>query len=212
MENGWTWYWKVIASNEAWLSKESDVWMFEIEQTKEYQIKVYPWSRSVDSLANFGELRLYSGQNLMYKFENILTNGSWLWEFTWNIEVWIYTIVYKWQSHLASYISGMQITWWMNLFDFTTWNDLYNVQNYSLSEDNGFKYQFAWDLKSVAWVYDFMVNGNDISIITTSWFVDVEFLDPRDLNGDMTINVSDLSIIWVNFEKTDLFYDKIFTW
>jgi hypothetical protein len=31
-------------------------------------------------------------------------------------------------------------------------------------------------------------------------------LDPRNLNADGAVNVSDISVIWVNFEKTDPFF------
>ena len=53
-----------------------------------------------------------------------------------------------------------------------------------------------------------MVNGNDITVILTAWQETVENNDPRDLNWDNVINVSDISIIWANFEQKDIFEDN----
>ena len=76
------------------------------------------------------------------------------------------------------------------------------------------KYQSAWDLKPIVGDYDHIINGNDISIIITTfpqaW---VDALEPRNLNGDTEINSSDIGIIWTNFLKEDPFiWWVLFTW
>lgn len=126
-----------------------------------------------------------------------------------------YYIVFKGQSHLASYLSGVMLGGaWGEFLDFTTGINLFSTQQLNESQDDGNRYQSAGDLKNVLGDYDFMVNGNDIAIITAAglqeWWIPV--LDPRNLNGDGSINASDISVIGVNFEKTDMFFDGLFTW
>lgn len=174
-----------------------------------YRLKVFPWSRSKSSLANRWEIRFYDANDeLVYFNENILSDSWWNAEFSALIPDGIYTVVYKWQSHLASFMYDVPVIAGSTVgFDFTTWNSLSWVQNYTNISDNGSKYQIAWDLKSIEGKYDFTVNWNDVSIVTVSWFVDyVDDLDPRDLNWDNVINVADLAIIWANFEKEDIFF------
>ena len=175
-----------------------------------YQLKVFPWSRSKPSLANRWEIRFYNtGDELVYFKENILSDSWWNAEFSALIPDGLYNIVYKWQSHLASYLSGVRVIAWSTfMFDFTSWSNLIWVQNKSESEDDWFKYQIAWDLKNVSWRYDFIVNWLDISVLTMSWYIDsgVSELDPKNLNGDAAINWSDLAIIWINFKQQDIFY------
>jgi len=175
-----------------------------------YQLKVFPWSRSKPSLANRWEIRFYDANDeLVYFSGSILSDSWWNAEFSALIPDGVYTVVYKWQSHLASYLYNVSVIAWTTFgFDFTTWNNLSWVQNYTNIADDGSRYQIAWDLKStIDWRYDFTVNWNDISIVTVSWFVDyVDDLDPRDLNWDNVINVSDLAIIWANFEQEDIFF------
>jgi hypothetical protein len=102
------------------------------------------------------------------------------------------------------------------LFDFTTGTDLYNTQQLNDGEDNGYRYQTAGDLKNTEGVYDFTINGNDISIVTMNGLEDggINILDPRNLNGDIAINASDISVIGVNFEKNDpyLLDNNFFNW
>lgn len=173
-----------------------------------YQLKAFPWSRSKPSLANRWEIRFYDTDGeLVYSNENILTDSWWNAEFSALIPDGTYTVVYKWQSHLASYLYNISVIAGSTfIFDFTTWNTLSWVQNYTSITDNGSKYQIAWDLKNMKGKYDFTVNWNDVTIVTVSWFVDhVDDLDPRDLNWDNVINVMDLAIIWANFEQEDVF-------
>lgn len=180
-----------------------------------YQVKVYPGSRSKPTLANKWEIRFYQWSGLIYSDDNIISDASWNAEFSALIPDGIYTVVYKWQSHLASYLYDMPvIAWTTYMFDFTTWSNLLWVQNFTNTTDNGSKYQIAWDLKNIEWKYDFTVNGNDIAIITVSWFVaEVPELDPRDLNWDKVVNVSDLAIIWANFEQQDIFFEgHLYNW
>jgi len=204
--NVWKYYWKVGVEDSYWNSGVTDAQWFEITGP-EYVIKAYPWSRSTGNLANYGEVRFYSGMNLVYKFESVYTNEYGTWMFTWNIATWVYTVVYKWQSHLASYLTWVEVTWWTSFFDFTTGVNLMSTQNKSLAEDDWYQYQIAWDLKAEDWRYDFTVNGNDISIITANWFEqNISHLDPRNLNWDTAVDVMDLTIVWSNAKKTDLFY------
>ena len=127
-----------------------------------------------------------------------------------------YYIVFKWQSQLASYLSGVTISGlWGEFLDFTTGSNLHWTQQLNSAQDDGYRYQSAGDLKNTLGVYDYMVNGNDIAILTANglaeWGIDV--LDPRNLNADWAVNASDISVIGVNFEQTDMFYhNTFFTW
>lgn len=174
-----------------------------------YQVKVFPWSRSQPTLSNIWEIRFYKWNSCVYSWIIMQTDASWF--ATFDAAIWedTYTVVYKWQSHLASYLTDVRVwSWYSTGFDFTTWDNLYGVQNYTSKEDDWFRYQIAWDLRNSSWAYDFMVNGNDITVILTAWQETVENNDPRDLNWDNVINVSDISIIWANFEQKDIFEDN----
>jgi hypothetical protein len=56
------------------------------------------------------------------------------------------------------------------MFDFTTGADLYGTQNLDSQTDDGKQYQTAGDLKNTDGVYDFVINGNDISIMLFNTF------------------------------------------
>lgn len=172
----------------------------------EYQVKVFPGSRSKPSLANVWEIRFYKWNQLKYS-ASVSSDADWFGVFSGIIPSGLYTVVYKWQSHLASYLTDVHVgSWYSTGFDFTTWTNLVWVQNYTNSTDNWFRYQIAWDLESDLWVYDFTINSTDISIVTKSWFLDNMFGDPRDLNGDWKISVDDLAVIWANFDQNDEFF------
>ena len=152
----------------------------------------------------------------VYKRQTNDSFGSW-WFFE-TVPSWIYYVVYKWQSHLASYLSWINIVQWTPFdLNFTTWSNLYNVQNKSISEDDWYKYQIAWDLKSpISSLYDFVINGNDVSALVygsglvPSW---ISILDPKNLNGDVAINGADISIIGINYQITDPFWSsQFFAW
>lgn len=127
-----------------------------------------------------------------------------------------YYVVFKWQSQIASYLSGIMIAWTGNdFFDFTTGSSLYNTQQLNSITNDGYRYQSAGDLKNTLWVYDFQVNGNDIAIVTIYGLQDggIDILDPRNLNGDIAVNASDISVIGVNFMKDDPFFENsMFVW
>ena len=93
------------------------------------------------------------------------------------------------------------------VLDFTTGANLSGTQNLNSAEDDGYQYQTAGDLKNTAGQYDYVINGNDISIMLYDIFpkLGVEILDPRNLNGDTAINASDLSVIGTNCLKQDAF-------
>ncbi|EKD24982.1 MAG: hypothetical protein ACD_80C00142G0024 [uncultured bacterium (gcode 4)] len=119
-----------------------------------------------------------------------------------------YYVAFKWQSHLASYLEG-KIIWGtgIDFFDFTIGANLYGAQNINSQEDDGNKYQTAWDLKNTNGAYDFVINGNDISIVLNGTFplYWASVLEPRNLNGDDAVNASDLSVIGGNALKKDSF-------
>lgn len=187
-----------------------------------YQLKVFPWSRSQWNLDNVWEVRFYdSSKNLIYS-TGIISDLVWIAEFSALIPDGLYTVVYKWQSHLASYLYNISVIAWNTyMFDFTTWDKLYGVQNFNNVNDDWYRYQIAWDLENIYWVYDFEINANDIAIIVPKWENVVNDCDPvadcasKDLNWDWVINTLDLTIIWVNFAKKDIFYDGgayMFSW
>lgn len=174
-----------------------------------FSLKIFPWSRPGRNFSNRGELKFYNQNNQLILSGSLETNTDWTWIFQQFLPSWIYYAVYKGQSQLASYLSGVQIINWEEfVLDFTTGTNLYNVQNRSISEDDGYRYQIAGDLKNSIGNYDFTINGNDIAILTASGFIDngISVLDPKNLNGDWAINVSDISVIGINFELTDPFF------
>ncbi len=184
-----------------------------------FTIAVRPGSRPSENFSNYGEIRVYDLDKQFVVWWNLESSSTGLAEWMDNIPSGTYYVVYKWQSHLASYLSGVEIIQGTpQLFDFTTWANLFNTQNKSLSQDDGFQYQVAGDLKNVLGQYDFMINGNDIAILTISWFIDagITVLDPKNLNADGAINVSDISVIGINFELTDPYYwsiwNTLFVW
>ena len=124
-----------------------------------------------------------------------------------NIPPGTYYAIFKWQSHLASYISWFTLLQFWNQIDFTTGNNLYWAQNFDSQTDNGKKYQTAWDMKNGVGDYDGVINGSDITMIINGTFPQqwVDVFDPRNLNGDTAINASDISVIWANCDKEDIF-------
>jgi hypothetical protein len=210
---------------------ETNIWSFDVVEGKAnfftlhvspsllctpFNLKVFPGSRPWANFANQGEIRFYNlAKDLVYSgsLESDEQGISVLGD---TLPSWIYYVVYKWQSQLASYLSGVNIIEWEEfVLDFTTGANLFNTQNKSISQNDGFQYQIAGDLKNIQWMYDFMINGNDIAILTISWFIDfgITVLDPKNLNGDSAINVSDISIVGINFEQTDPYlWSTVFTW
>ncbi len=172
-------------------------------------VKVYPGNRPGGNLSNLWEIRLYDAARQFVMSWAISSNISWTWSWLDNIPSGTYYMVYKGQSHLASYLSGIAVTQWSPMtLDFTTGANLYNVQNVSTSTDDWYKYQIAWDMKNIAGIYDFVINGNDISSIVygsglVEWWIQV--LDPKNLNGDTSINGADIAIVGINFQLTDPF-------
>lgn len=189
-----------------------------------FVFKVYPSNR-VTTFDNSWIVIFYDGsKNFVYSW-TIWTDSLWTWSFVDEIPAWTYYVVYKWQSQLSSYISWFIVVQnsWLMLLDFTTWANLYWTQQKNLSEDDWFWYQTAWDLLNSQWVYDFMINGNDIAIIVWGlWWFPIDnwiwILDYRNLNWDVAINSSDIAIIWINFEMedvsfySDIWFQPLFNW
>ena len=181
--------------------------------------RVYAWSRPGADFTNLGEIRFYNqAKSAVMTWIVISSDSLGSGGLIRDIPSGTYYIVYKWQSHLASYLSGVSIIQWSPLtLDFTTWANLYNVQNKSLAEDDGSRYQVAWDLKSpISTLYDFVINGNDVSALVygsglvPSW---ISILDPKNLNGDVAINGADISIVGINYQITDPFWSsQFFAW
>lgn len=174
-----------------------------------FTIKVYPWSRPGGDYSNLWELRIFNLSKQFVLSWSLSSNAWWTWALLDNIPTGTYYIVYKGQSHLASYLSGIIITQGSDTtLDFTTWTNLYNVQNKSISTDDGWRYQIAWDMRNTIGIYDFTINGNDISSIVygsglVEWWIAV--LDPKNLNGDTSVNGADIAIVGINFQLTDPF-------
>lgn len=181
-----------------------------------FDIKAYPGSRPWWNFINIWELKFYNTSKSLVTWFVVDTNSTGTNTLNLKVPAGMYYVVYKWQSHLASYLSWVSVMDWsvINL-DFTTWANLYDTQNKSISVDDWSQYQIAGDLKNILWVYDFTVNGNDISILTMSWFIPsgVDVLDPKNLNADWAINVSDISVIGTNFELKDSYFPgNLFVW
>lgn len=182
-------------------------------------VKAFPSNRVYQDTneSNTWILKIYNSSKVLISTSQLFTlNSAWTGEAFIDAPVGNYYVVFKWQSQLASYLSGMIIGGTGNdFFDFTTGSSLYNTQQLNDSENDGKRYQTAWDLKNTQWVYDFQINGNDIAILTINGFQEwgIGVLDPRNLNGDIAVNASDISVIGVNFAKTDPYFENsIFTW
>ncbi|MCF7835087.1 hypothetical protein K9M48_03460 [Candidatus Gracilibacteria bacterium] len=170
-------------------------------------------SNRVGGLNNSGTIKIYNTSKVLQKTIDVGVNVNGTGEFFTDIVPGTYHIVFKGQSHLASYLSGVTLVGGPQILDFTTGTNLYGTQQKNLSQDDGYRYQTAGDLKNTNGVYDYMVNGNDISIITANGMFDngIGVLDPRNLNGDVAINASDIAVIGINFEKTDPYYNNTFS-
>ena len=182
-------------------------------------VKAFPSNRVYQATNNTNTwiLKIYSSNKVLVSSSQPFTlNSAGTGEAFINAPLGNYYVVFKWQSHLASYLSWKTIfaTWW-DFLDFTTGSSLYSSQQLNDNENDGNRYQTAWDLKNTQWVYDFQINGNDIAILTINGFQEwgIDALDPRNLNGDIAVNASDISVIWVNFAKTDPYFEHTtFTW
>ena len=176
-----------------------------------FSIKAFPSNRVYQDVnnANIWILKFYDmNKNFVASSSPFNLNALWTGTITVNIWSGTYYAVFKWQSHLASYLSGIQIIiWTWNVFDFTTGTNLYGTQNLDSATDDGKQYQTAWDLKNTNGDYDYVINGNDVSIMLYDTFPQlwVSILEPRNLNGDTAINASDISVIGTNFMKQDDF-------
>lgn len=183
-------------------------------------VKAFPSNRvyQATNKANSWVLKIYDINKQLISTSPIFTlNSNGTGEALITSPASAYYAVFKGQSHLASYLIWVTLNWlWDDILDFTTGSNLHYTQNLNSAEDDGNQYQTAGDLKSSAGNYDSQINGNDIAILTANGFQEswIAVLDPRNLNGDTALNVSDISVIWVNFAKTDPFFadNQIFTW
>jgi len=174
-----------------------------------FVVKVYPSNRS-DSQHKWNEWKLLLYANgdrtsVLYSWY-LTTNTNWTWNYTEDIPTWLYDIVYKWQSHLWSYLSGVFITWWQELvLDFTTWTNLFYTNH-----DWVFEYQVAWDMKNSQWVYDWEINVWDITMLIWSsdyyGWNNVDQWNINNLNGDSLVTSADLSVIIDNFGDRGPYY------
>jgi len=170
-------------------------------------IKVYPGSRTKGDFSNKWELRFYDTHKQLIFSGSIQTNILGMGNLQQNIAPGTYYVVYKGQSHLASYLSGIQVIDGQSMtLDFTTGN-IYSA------EDGlwGLKYQTAGDLRWAA-PLDFVINGIDLSILISSGIIDqgVSVLDPKNLNGDGAINTADIGVLGNNFVKVDPFWSDAY--
>ena len=181
-----------------------------VSVTQPVIVKAFPSNRVYQEInnANIGIIKIYDSDKKLISTSPVFSlNNSGVDETLINLSA-SYYVVFKGQSHLASYLSWVVFGWTgEQVFDFTTGNNLYGVQNLDAQTDDGRKYQTAWDLKNTDGDYDFVINGNDISIILYGTFPElwVDLSDPRNLNGDTAVNASDISIIWANCLKQDAF-------
>jgi len=104
-------------------------------------LRVYPWSRgnttnpNINWFENRWRLLFYNNWDratVVYSgYVDINNDGSG--DMLEGIAWWYYDVVYKWWHQLSSVISGIYITWWQEiLLDFTTWTNLYGVENWIL--------------------------------------------------------------------------------
>ena len=187
-----------------------------------FNLKVYPSDRSSYSKKwNIGTMLLYSINNtgqILFSWE-VQTDSNWEWVVTANIPNWEYFVVYKWLSHLASYLSWFVIDWESEvIFDFTTWNNLFSTKQYSTLIDDWYRYQVAWDLQNINWLHDWKINVNDITVLVSDvcWYNStiVDQYHHCNLNGDSMVNMADIWVIITNIWKDWPFlqWHEIFWW
>ncbi|MFZ2150974.1 MAG: hypothetical protein WAZ12_03345 [Candidatus Absconditicoccaceae bacterium] len=178
-------------------------------------IKAFPSNRINQSNNNLnsGTIKIYNTNKILQRTTEIGLNNNGTGILFSDIAPGTYYVVFKGQSNLASYLSGVIISGGNQTLDFTTGSNLYGSQQLNLSQDDGYRYQTAGDLKADDGAYDYFINGNDISIITAMGLIDngIAVLDQRNLNGDTAINASDIAVIGINFEKTDPYFNNTFT-
>jgi len=177
-------------------------------------VKAFPSNRVYQSTnnANTGILKLYDNNKILISTSLPFTlNSVWTGEAFISAPAGVYYVIFRGQSHLASYLSWV-IIWWTgsDYFDFTTGSNLYNAQQLDDATDDGKRYQTAGDLINSLWIFDHLINGNDLTVVLWSpgHFPEVaDVWNPRNLNGDNEINTSDIGIIGTNFLKQDPFYN-----
>jgi len=184
----------------------------------DFTVKAYPSNRvyQLTNNANKWIIKIYNlNREFVVSSTEFELDSDGYWSGQINVAPGNYYVVFKGQSQLASYLSGQTVEWGGDVFDFTTGSNLYGTQENSAG-DNGRRYQTAGDLKNTAGNYDYVINGNDISIMLHGSFPEsgVSVLNPRNLNGDNAINASDISIIGNNVLKQDAFATDgwIFIW
>lgn len=173
-----------------------------------YIVKAFPGSRSVSHFGTTGEIKIYNSAKSLVYTASVALNENGTWRFEYNIPWGSSYIVFKGQSHLSAMLSGYSVIANSGqIFDFTTGWLLTWTQNKSLSVNDGSGYLIAGDIKPTGGSYDFTINGNDVSIIFTSFGSNATPYDKENLNGDTTINGSDISVIGTNFSQSDLYYN-----
>jgi hypothetical protein len=122
-----------------------------------------------------------------------------------------YNVVYKWWHHLASYIQNVTINEWDTL-DFVLdaiWAGEFEHEQ-KFKWNSGWTYQIAWDLPNTGGVYDYVINGTDMSVLyypgTCSYLERVFESNICDLNNDGRVDSSDISVIVANIWKTWIYY------
>lgn len=181
------------------------------------KIKAYPGSRGNTTIAN---LQWFDSRwkVLFYKLWNrsvpfysgyVDLDVNWSGSFLWAIAEWYYDVVFKWRHNLASFISGVYISWWQEIsLDFTTWSYLYWAETW-LYYDWWNKYQIAWDMPSSLNRYDYQVNSTDLSVLyggTCPYLSEVSDKHKCDLNDDGWVDSSDASVIISHDWDTSIVY------
>lgn len=180
-----------------------------------YTVKAFPGSRGINPFGTTGEFRVYNSSKVLVYTASVMLNTDGTGSFDYSLPGGTGYIVFKGLSHLAAMLSGYSIVPNSGqTFDFTTWLLLTGTQNKTITTNDGSGYLIAGDIKPTGGSYDFTINGNDVSIIFTSFGNGATVYDKENLNGDTTINGSDISVIGTNFSQSDLYYNPpaFLTW
>lgn len=216
----WTYWWKVKVEDNYNNSGIASTGYFDVSLEQTYTVKVYPGGRAWKYwYADSGVIRVFRlWTEAVEVYSGYLSTSIWwTWLFTWMIPEWQYTIFYKWQSCLASYLSWVIIAW-QTWFDFTTWDNLYWTYSISWVE-----YQKHWDLINWIWEIDHQVQAWDAWNINrfmkdyfelnpnATYVPDVPMYTMEDIDWNWDVTIDDLLLAFTFYNWANPIKD-VFVW
>ena len=183
-----------------------------VPTSSNFTIKAYPSARFANERWHEWKVLFYANwvRDVVLYSGYITSNIYGSWDFVYDVPSWLYDIVYRWSSHLWSYLSWVIITWWqVMLLDFTTGANLTGTIIYNL--DNT---QIAWDV-----VRDGKINVIDITAIANVgcdyWLSSATQYHRCNLNWDWWVNIWDVTVAANNVGRTGPYFGwsaAVFEW